>query len=126
MQTIWQAVAVLLCLVAVAVAWAWTIPPRYKKIIILWAGLGIIILMCLYPPWLRTHNRFVADGHLAVKLAKVPLPSRYAFLLTPPEEQEPNITASIDIRRLLVQCVIVLLVGGGLAFLYRSKDKKSQ
>jgi hypothetical protein len=52
------------------------------------------------------------------------LPSQYAFLLTPPEEK--NITASIDIRRLAVQCFIVLLAGGGLAYLCRSKDKKSQ
>ena len=82
--------------------------------------------MCLYPPWLRTRNLFYGTGADS-RIAKMPLPSQYAFILTPPEEQKGgNITASLDIRRLAVQCFIVLLAGGGLAYLCRSKDKKSQ
>lgn len=91
--------------------------------LIISATVVTVIGMCLYPPWLRTRN-FVSGTVTANSFTKIPLPSQYAFLLTPPEKQ--NITASIDIRRLSVQCAIVLLAGGGLAFLCRSKDKKSQ
>ena len=83
--------------------------------------IAVIILMCFYPPWLRTDN---------IRSEKTPLPSKYGFLLTPPEEINPTrryntITASVDIRRLLVQCVIVLLAGGGLAALSRSKNENT-
>ncbi len=98
--------------------------------LIICVTLAIVIGMCLYPPWLRT---------CTFMEYKMPLSSRYALLFTPPEKPQPDnyrelyrwkhgwsFSASIDIRRLLVQCGIVLLVGGGLAFLCRNKDKKSQ
>jgi predicted Zn-ribbon and HTH transcriptional regulator len=47
--------------------------------------------------------------------------SKYAFLFTPPEIIDSNgegTTASIDILRLLVQCAVVILAGGGLSFFY--------
>jgi hypothetical protein len=98
--------------------------------LIICVTLVIVIGVCLYPPWLRT---------CTFRTFKEPLSSRYALLFTPPEKPQPDnyrelgywkqgwaFSASIDIRRLSVQCAIVILVGGGLAFLYRSKDKKNQ
>jgi hypothetical protein len=101
---------------------------NHKQVIFIWFGLAIIVLMCLFPPWLRT--RIQASY-------KWPLPSHYAFIFIPPElvkssdglgendkvGKHSNITATIDIRRLLVQCGIVFLSCGVLVSLYRSKDK---
>jgi len=76
----------------------------------------IVIGMCLYPPWMR-YNYLVSKN----TPHKWQISSKYAFLFTPPEIIDSNgegTTASIDIHRLLVQCAVVILAGGGLSFFY--------
>jgi predicted Zn-ribbon and HTH transcriptional regulator len=81
----------------------------------------IVIGMCLFPPWTR-YSYSVREGipH------KWQISSKYAFLFTPPEvieSEKKGTTALIDIRRLLVQCVFVILAGGAF-FFYRQHMAK--
>jgi hypothetical protein len=79
--------------------------------------------MCLYPPWLLFENTQSSDRGV---IRKLPIPSKYSFIWEPPEEggYSKSISATIDIRRLIVQCFIVLLVGGCLIFNCQRKNVK--
>jgi hypothetical protein len=118
-----------------------------RKIIIFLTFL-IIVAMCLYPPWLRTYN--LGTRQPALSTHKWSLPSEYGFIWDAPEyssnerkfdvfdRSKPDmlvpwnrnfiitITATIDIRRLAIQCFVVLLVGGGLAYLWPEKKKPTE
>ena len=88
-----------------------------KRIIAL--TLFVIVIMCLFPPWSRTEH--VRDNRNYHTFNTKPLLSEYAFILSPPEssnDYDDIINATIDISRLAVQCVIVLIIGGGLTFLW--------
>ncbi len=78
------------------------------KIVILWTGIGVICLMCLFPPWVRT---FSFEGTYSKRLLG------YFFILIPPYG-----SVEIDLSRLGIQCGIVGLITIGL--LYSLKDRK--
>lgn len=70
----------------------------YRPKVILWIGILLIVLMCLFPPW-------VYQGEFA----------GYAYLFS-------NWLGSLDLVRLIIQCAIVGLITGAL--LYTLKDEK--
>jgi hypothetical protein len=76
----------------------------YRPKIILWIGILLIVLMCLFPPWVWERGHFA--GH--------------AYLFS---EGWTLRNAHIDLVRLIIQCVIVGLITGTL--LYTLKDKKN-
>ncbi|HUV40775.1 MAG TPA: hypothetical protein VMW23_03180 [Sedimentisphaerales bacterium] len=92
-----------------------------KQKIVLWIGIGLFVVMGLFPPWATklSNNRQVNSG--------------YAFICTPPPIIELNTTgkifgpfkscgAHIDISRLCLQWAMVSVVAGGLIITF--KDKK--
>ena len=77
----------------------------------------IVLGMCLFPPWNRTE--YISNHRYPQTVKQQPLPSEYAFIISPPEsnsDEDDIIHAKIDIGRLAVQCMIVLIIGGGLIF----------
>jgi hypothetical protein len=66
------------------------------------AGLGLVLLMLLVPPW------------------KSSLGSRrgYGFIVAPPRG-----AASIDLSRLFVQILFVVLLSGGIVFILQNREK---
>ena len=74
-----------------------------KQLIVLWIGVGLVVLMCLFPPWSWT-------GQLKTGL-NIYYPAGYRFLWFKPEIPGEikglERLSSIDTQRLIIQCVIV-------------------
>jgi hypothetical protein len=88
----------------------------------LWPTIALLIVMALVPPWTRTTDFAVGSVHERSERS-----AGYAVLFAPPEPSpspskvhRPKHLALagegvvIDFPRLLIQCVIVVLIGGGL------------
>lgn len=82
---------------------------KTRALIALWVGVGLMVLMGLFPPWLvytyRTGNDMPMPG--------MPLSSYgYAFLFNPPWTlgSRPGQYAFVDLSRLIVQWVVVASV----------------
>ena len=73
---------------------------------VLWLGIIVIVLMCLYPPWVNIVR-------LPSSNIKGTNPQGYAFLWHPPEAGFRSGIA-IDRTRLLLQILVVVLITGGL------------
>jgi len=84
-----------------------------KKAIVL-AGVVIIVAMCFFPPW-------KAEGESMY--GEYVQPAGYHCFLFPPEYDYSYVT--IDTTRLMLQCVIVALLAGGLYWTVR-KSKKNR
>lgn len=115
-----------------------------KQKIVLWIGIAIIVLMCLFPPWMRIRD---------FGKSRVVTRETYRFLLTPPhrfvvdhlrnvgrwgeeelreystrnwrnmEERFSVDNVYIDFPRLSIQCVIVALIMVGLLCTFATKEK---
>jgi hypothetical protein len=85
------------------------------------AGIAVIILCCLFPPW-----QYVSQAYGAI--AK---PAGYSFILSPPEPDNkecefPVCGVGIDFSRLAIQFVIIVAVGALFLFsLSGQKQKRS-
>ena len=66
-----------------------------RQFIVMWVTIGVIVLMCLFPPWTRSGP----SGRQR---------TQYDSLLDPPR------SGRLDGSMLLVQIVPVVLIGGGL------------
>jgi len=82
-----------------------------KQRIVILAGLGIITLMLLVPPWLGTSTGLRINPIGRSTMATSIVSEGYALIFLPPYP-----SATIDIKRLAVQCLLVALVTGGIAF----------
>ena len=91
-----------------------SINPIQKKIIMV--GIGIIILMGLFPPWTNTFH---------YKTAYSKKPAGYAFILTPPKKRAQSIAYGIelDVTRLIVQWMIIFMATGLVVMLTATKHK---
>ena len=82
----------------------------YRPKVILWTGIFIIVVMCLFPPWVLYGSQFVG----------------YVFLFS--NGRTLPYAAHIDLVRLILQCAIVGLITGALLYTLNSKkaegDKK--
>ena len=80
---------------------------RRSQIICLWVTVGVVVLMCLFPPWLYRPSGALLGYHpLWWDTRRIIYPSE-------PPRLAP---ACIATRRLLLQCAAVGLLGGA-AFL---------
>lgn len=86
---------------------------KIKKLIILWAGIFIIVAMCLFPPFV-TKDGTVGYAQLFSRQISIAYSSY----------DTKEVDAHIDIARLIIQCAIVGLITGAL--LYTLKDKKAE
>ncbi len=88
-----------------------------KKVIM--AGLVVIVLMGLFPPWVHTVN---------VKTIKIERAGNYGFMFSPPPP-EPNLPflneklwgVRLDVSRLLIQWILVVVIVCGLV-VFLKKD----
>ena len=76
-----------------------------KQLAVLWVGLGLIVLMCLFPPWVYLQENY-----------------GYYCLFTPPAWIS-GLQPRLDISRLVVQCVAVALLTGAGIYTLRTKGK---
>ena len=84
---------------------------------VMWAALSLLILSCLFPPWRYT---YVSPGSAAV----VSRPAGYSFLLNPPVPEQTLRTFGVELdgARLVAQCALILVAGGGLVLVLRRKE----
>lgn len=79
-----------------------------RQLVTLWIGIGLFVLMGIFPPWLRTGFKtiFGAGRYTAAAgYAPIFLPPAYAL--------------SVDASRLFLQWGIVALVTGGFIVTFR-------
>jgi len=89
---------------------------KVEFLTLLWLGIIVIVLMCLYPPWVQI-------SRLPSSNIKGTTPAGYAFLWQPPEISRYSGIA-IDFPRLLLQCFIVAVITGGLLVTLKEKKKE--
>ena len=84
---------------------------RHRKT--LWAGLIILALMLLIPPWQYT---FHMSGSRPVERSAGYYP---VFAPPPPLKEGPRYGVRIDFARLVLQCGVVVVILGGPLFMRR-------
>jgi hypothetical protein len=85
-----------------------------KQKICLWIGITIIVLLVLFPPW-----------HSYVPPNATPEPLGYAFIFVPPKDYG-GFHPVLNIPRLIVQCVLVSIISGGLIVIFKEKKPKNK
>ena len=75
----------------------------------------LIVLMLVLPPWCI---KYTTSGGVVIR------PCGYALLFSPPRASGRG-SARIDFPRLMIQGIIVLVVAGGLLFLFKEPKEKS-
>ena len=122
-----------------------------KQLIVLWVGVGLIVAMCLWPPWVE-HREGYDYRTVGYKLETAGLyvghvlPSRtslgYKFIFSPPQMRRASYVPAgefmtwdtvafrdqqgkcyLDISRLVVQCVVVALLTVTGIYTLRTKGK---
>ena len=88
-----------------------------KQKTVLWAGIAIIALMGIFPPWVYEFGE---------ALGGVKHDAGYKCILTPPERQPKSrdispIRANIDVPRLCVQWFVIVVINGGLIYTFKGK-----
>ncbi|MGA2361626.1 MAG: hypothetical protein ABSG73_04115 [Candidatus Aminicenantales bacterium] len=101
---------------------------NHKQLIVMWGAIGIIVLMCLFPPW-RFHLMYPARSGENVTGYK-PGPYRLIWLSAP---QAPSVLtdaeitalvsfeAGLDWLRLLFPIIIVVMLASGLIVTFHSR-----
>ncbi len=104
----------IVCLITGALLYTLNNMNRKQKIV-LWIGIGVIVLMCLFPPWLAgDEGEF--EGYTL--LFSGPLNGTGGYL---------NDSPRIDFTRFMMQCAIVGLITGALLYTLISKtDEQKQ
>jgi hypothetical protein len=89
-----------------------------KQKICLWIGIGLIVLMGFYPPWVLPVNALGIRGRQN---------HGYKLILIPPihksRDEELELGTSIDFQRLSVQWAAVALIIGGLIVTLKDNKK---
>lgn len=75
------------------------------QLIVLWIGIGLIVLMGLFPPWVMSVQGAIDQ-------------QGYGFILNPPEEY-----CHVNTPRLYVQWIMVAVIAGGLFVTLKDKKK---
>lgn len=84
-----------------------------QQTIALWAGVAIIVLMVMFPPWCKVLN---------AKGAYSEIPVGYAPIFLPPTERD-NVYFGyyVDHSRLVLQGLAVSMIAGAVIFSLRTK-----
>ncbi len=88
-----------------------------KQLAVLWVGIGLILLMCLFPPWLGIVN------YRGIKTREE---YGYRCIFSPPPgvlTEESSLTIYLNTSRLVVQCVAIALLTGAGIYTLRTKGK---
>jgi len=94
-----------------------------KQKIILWVGIGLIVAMGLFPPWIIP-VRSTPFGTIRRDLGYSPIwePATAKRVI---DQKTYSYHGSIDFQRLCVQWVIVAVLTGGLVAICASRKKNS-
>jgi len=105
----------------------------YRPKVILWIGIVIIVLMCLFPPFI-TDSKISSNyddrdgrhkrGYTYLFSNEIPTCNRKDYRYYDDWRRSAFVPAHIDFVRLIIQCGIIGLITGGL--LYSLKDKKAE
>jgi len=85
-----------------------------KKHIVIWIGIAVVVLMCIFPPWIRV---------IEIESSRAYRPIGYHFLLAPPKSEGVE-SYSIDFGLLILQCIIISLITVGLLCTLRTEHSK--
>ncbi len=102
------------------------VKPKQNRI--LWAGMGVMALMSLFPPWVQTFNYSGPDQWEREVRASSERSVGYSVIFIPPYPEPPNkemkdfywnegiepYGVRLDISRLLIQWFAVTMLTGGL------------
>lgn len=101
-----------------------------KQKIVLWIGIGIFVLMALFPPWTLqlTSTSILTLSYEEKRWLAGQKSSTYKFLLTPPQlgvaDQKIGVPFfQIDVPKLGVQVAVVAVITGGLFVTLKEKKK---
>jgi hypothetical protein len=90
-----------------------------KQQVALWAGITLLVVMSLFPPWAEIVN---LEGR------RIERPAGYTSIFEPPQPTSESeawrrwTSMRIDFSRLLIQWVIVTVVTGGAIITLRDRD----
>jgi hypothetical protein len=93
--------------------------------IVLLTGVAVLILMALYPPWVRYELRWIQRPNSnAFEGTVYNHRVGYAFITTPPSDPPTTYlgTAFIDLTRLVIHWVVVAAITGGVLVLWSRKE----
>ena len=85
-----------------------------KQLIVLWIGVGLIVLMCLFPPWVRVLR--MSGGTLREGYG-------YHCVFMPPPLNNKRWSPYLDTSRLIIQCITVAVLTGAGIYTLRAKGK---
>ena len=93
---------------------------RQKQHIVLWLGVLIVVIMCLFPPWMEHYRWGPRSGTFRSSIG-------YECILSPPRPDPSNDLDEfyVDIPRLLLQCGVVALLTGAGMYTLRTKGQLS-
>jgi hypothetical protein len=94
-----------------------------KKILLI--GIGLIVIMSLFPPWICEHYERDATGRFVPSLLEKSA-SEYHFILARHLEvldQRLIYIYRLDYGRLFLQWLLVIVVAGGFMFLFPEPQK---
>lgn len=77
-----------------------------RQLIVLWVAIGLIVLMGLFPPWVRKEAEY---------RTYLDAPVGYAFIAVAPDR------ARVDLSRLFLQWVLVVVAGAGVFWTLRTR-----
>ena len=84
-----------------------------KKILI--TGIVLIIVCCLFPPWVRTYRASLTYSERSIG---------YSLIISPPKVgARLNLGVKLDSSRLLLQIFIISLATGAGVLLAKEKDE---
>lgn len=99
-----------------------------KQKICLWIGIGVFVLMCLFPPWTLqlTSTSILTLSFDQKQWLAGQKSSAYKFLLTPPQlmgAAKIGVPFQIDVPKLGIQWAVVAVITGGLLVTFKDKKK---
>ena len=90
-----------------------------KELIVLWVGVGLIVLMCLFPPWVEYTESHTWGDHRLSGRAFMGYGCVFWHSVGGFEQGQ----GYIDTQRLTVQCIAVALLTGAGIYTLRVKGK---
>ena len=100
-----------------------------NQLVVLWCGIALIAVMCLYVPWHQSATVFKAGGGEEIPHSPEDCGYGLIFLLKggqPPDPKDEPLGCNqrIDAGRLGIQCGLVALITAGLLVTFRDPVKR--
>ena len=90
----------------------------WYEMIVLWGGIGTVVLMCLIPPWYYQSPLWNAQFYSH--------DAGYSVIFHPPGGGPWESSIRLDIGRLALQCGVVALLTAAILFTMRQARKRKE